>query len=96
MPVKKRTGPGPADYNTIALNHQDRPLTPHKTHNITGQLFNRAKKDTMKVNTYDKAYERSYSNAIGPGPAAYSHLYRTNSTDRFRETAFSKSMRKLT
>ena len=50
----------------------------------------------MKVNTYDRAYERSYTNAIGPGPAAYSHLYRTNSTDRFKETAFSKSMRKLT
>ena len=50
----------------------------------------------MKVSLYDHAYERSYKNAIGPGPAAYSQMYRANSTDRFRQTKFSKSVRKLT
>ena len=50
----------------------------------------------MKVILYDHAYERSYKNVIGPGPAAYSEMYRANSTDKFKETKFSKSVRKLT
>jgi len=63
---------------------------------MASQLFNKAIKDTMRVTLYDHAYERSYKNSIGPGPAAYSRMYDANSTDRFRKTAFTKSMRKLT
>ena len=74
----------------------DRPLTGNKSHSTASQLFGRAKKDTMRVSLYDKAYERSYKNVIGPGPAAYSQMYRANSTDKFRKTAFTKSLRKLT
>jgi len=29
----------------------------------------------MKVSVYERAYERSYKNDIGPGPAAYSEIY---------------------
>ena len=38
----------------------------------------------MKVHVYAPAYERSYKNAIGPGPAAYSKLYDDKDTDKFR------------
>lgn len=67
-----------------------------QSHNQANQHFNKAKKDTMKVTLYDHAYERSYKNVIGPGPAAYSEMYRANETDRFKQTKFSKSVRKLT
>lgn len=50
----------------------------------------------MAINLYDKAYERSYKNNIGPGPAAYSHLYLNKQTDRFKQSAFTKQKRKLT
>ena len=50
----------------------------------------------MKVDLYDYAYERSYKNVIGPGPAAYSEMYRGNSTDQYQKTQFSKASRKLT
>ena len=50
----------------------------------------------MKINVYDRSYERDFKNRIGPGPAAYSKMYKVNSTDRFRQTAFSKQKRKLT
>ena len=50
----------------------------------------------MKVDLYDAAYERSYKNNIGPGPNAYSRLYDTRDTDRFRKTAFPKQRRMLT
>jgi len=50
----------------------------------------------MRVSLYDHAYEKSYKNKLGPGPAAYSRLYDANATDRFRKTAFTKSLRKLT
>ena len=39
----------------------------------------------MKVILYDHAYERSYKNVIGPGPAAYSEMYRESSTDQFKK-----------
>lgn len=63
---------------------------------MASQLFNKAIKDTMRVSLYDHAYEKSYKNKLGPGPAAYSRLYDANATDRFRKTAFTKSLRKLT
>lgn len=50
----------------------------------------------MKVEIYEKAYERSYKNNIGPGPAAYSQMYRVSSSDRFKKVSFSKALRKLT
>ena len=92
----KNTGPGPADYNTIRQLSKDRPLTAMQTHSASTQHFNRAPKDTMKVDVYDRHYESSYKNQIGPGPAAYSRLERELSTDRFKQTAFSRSIRKLT
>ena len=70
--LKKNTGPAVTDYNPHALKRTDRPLTGQKSHNLASQLFNKAQKDTMKVSLYDKAYERSYKNSVGPGPAAYS------------------------
>ena len=82
--------PGPADYNTTATVANDRPLTSHKSHNTSTMQFNRAKKDTMKVDLYDPAYERSYKNNMGPGPAFYSKMYEDRETDRFRKTAFPK------
>ena len=42
----------------------------------------------MKVSVYDRAYERSYKNRLGPGPAAYSQMYNVKATDKFRRTAF--------
>ena len=71
----KNDKPGPADYYTIDLHAASRPLTAQKCHSIAHQHFNKAVKDTMKVSVYDHAYERSYKNDIGPGPAAYSEVY---------------------
>jgi len=88
--TSKYTGPGPASYNTIAPQLKDRPLTSKKTHNTGAQHFNKARKDTMKVELYDHAYEGSYKNTLGPGPAAYSKMYRESSTDRFKKTAFAR------
>ena len=67
--------PGPSDYNTIELFQTDRPLTAKKTHSTASQLFNKAQKDTMRVELYAHDYERDYKNRIGPGPAAYSKMY---------------------
>ncbi len=50
----------------------------------------------MKVQVYAPAYERSYKNNLGPGPAAYSKMYDQKETDNFRKTAFPKQRRKLT
>ena len=88
--VKRLLGvsPGPGDYST--LNPRERPLTSSMSHSVAGQHFNRYKKDTMTVHHYDRAYERSYKNNIGPGPHAYSRIYLTRETDRFRKTAFPK------
>ena len=80
--------PGPGDYNTIQV--KERPLTSCQSHSVAAQHFNRYKKDTMTVDHYEKAYERSYKNNIGPGPTAYSKIYQTRETDRFRKTAFPK------
>ena len=44
----------------------------------------------MKVSIYERAYERSYKNDIGPGPAAYSQIYMGRKTDNFKKTAFTK------
>ena len=81
-------GPGPADYNTLEPQPIYRPLTSHKSHSVSAQHFNKARKDTMKVSVYDRAYERSYKNRLGPGPAAYSQMYNVKATDKFRRTAF--------
>ena len=94
--LKDQESPGPACYNKHDPHITDRPLTAHKSHNMAQQLFNRARKDTMKIQVYDKSYERSFKNSLGPGPAAYGKMYRVNSTDRFKETAFTRSKRKLT
>ena len=50
----------------------------------------------MKVSVYDHAYERSYKNDIGPGPAAYSEVYQQRRTDAFKQMGFTKQRRKLT
>ena len=50
----------------------------------------------MRVSLYDKSYEKSYLNNIGPGPAAYSQLYLQRMTDKFKQSAFTRSNRKLT
>lgn len=50
----------------------------------------------MRVSLYDRAYERSYKNDIGPGPAAYSEIYLQRKTDNFKQVAFTKQRRKLT
>lgn len=94
--MNKKTGPGPADYIKEKYHFTDKLLTNKKSHNMASQHFNKAKKDTMKVDLYDYAYERSYKNVIGPGPAAYSEMYRANSTDQYQKTQFSKANRKLT
>ena len=91
-----KKGPGPADYQTQTIQRHDRPLTGHKSYNAASQLFGKAKKDTMRVEIYDQSYERSYKNQLGPGPAAYSEMYRANSQDRFKQPAFPKQARKLT
>ena len=49
----------------------------------------------MKVMQYEAAYERDYSNRIGPGPAAYSKMDDKFKTDRFKKRAFTKSIRLL-
>ena len=90
--VKRLMGatPGPGDYNSAQYTRTDRPLTASKSHSVASQHFNRYKKDTMNVALYDPNYERSYKNQIGPGPQAYSKLYQTRETDRFRKTAFGR------
>ena len=90
--VKRLMGatPGPGDYNSTEYTRTDRPLTASKSHSVASQHFNRYKKDTMNVALYDPNYERSYKNQIGPGPQAYSKLYQTRETDRFRKTAFGR------
>ena len=44
----------------------------------------------MRVTVYDRAYERSYKNDIGPGPAAYSEIYQTRKTDNFKKMGFTR------
>ena len=92
----KEGTPGPGDYYTIDLTQGSRPLTAKKSHSIAKQHFGKAIKNTMKVSIYDRAYERSYKNEIGPGPAAYSEVYRHRMTDNFKKTAFPKNPRRLT